>query len=306
LTLLQALLYFFREATVNLLRSWKTSLVAVLTIAVSVLLGGAFLLASRNVMESVQRWRSEMRVVIYLRSAPAGHAAADLARLTTEAGGAPWVASAKAVSSQAARQRFREIFPSLSGLVEGWDEEPLPASIEVALRDPSTRSAEVRTWIEGWRARPEVEMVDDDREWLGQLETLVAVGRGIGLALAGGLLGAAIFTIASVIRLAAYLHQEEISILRLVGATEFYIRGPFYAEGLLQGLIGGGIAMGALYGLYQLAEARRATSLVTSVLTTGFLTPGQVACLVLLGGGAGLLGAVASLRRERLDSPEQT
>jgi cell division transport system permease protein len=298
LTLIQAVLYFFREAAVNLLRSWKTSFVAVLTIAVSVLLGGAFLLASRNVMESVERWRNEMRVVIYLQPS------ADLARLTAEAGGAPWVASAKPVSSRDARQRFREIFPSLSGLVEGWDEEPLPASIEVALRDPSARSAEVRTWIESWRARPEVEMVDDDREWLGQLETLVAVGRGIGLALAGGLLGAAVFTIASVIRLAAYLHQEEISILRLVGATEFYIRGPFYAEGLLQGLIGGGLAMGVLFGLYRLAEARKAASLAASVLTTGFLTPGQMACLILLGGGAGLLGAVASLRRERLDSPQ--
>ena len=298
MTFLQAVLYFFREAAVNLLRSWKTSLVAVLTIAVSVLLGGVFLLASANVMDSIQRWRSEMRVVIYLRPQ------ADLARLSAEAGAAPWVASAKAVSSRDARKRFREIFPSLSGLVEGWDEEPLPASIEVALKDPSGRSPEVRTWIDAWRARPEVEMVDDDREWLGQLETLVAVGRGIGLALAGGLLGAAVFTIASVIRLAAYLHQEEISILRLVGATEFYIRGPFYAEGLLQGLIGGGVAMGALYGLYRLAEARKAASLVASVLTTGFLTPGQVACLILLGGGAGLLGAVASLRRERLDAPE--
>jgi cell division transport system permease protein len=299
--LLQAVLYFFREAAVNLLRSWKTSFVAVLTIAVSVLLGGGFLLASRNVMESVQRWRNEMRVVIYLQP---GRPQADLSRLAAEAGGAPWVASVKAVSSRDARQRFREIFPGMSGLVEGWDEEPLPASIEVALRDPSARSAEVRAWIESWRARPEVEMVDDDREWLGQLETLVAVGRGIGLAIAGGLLGAAIFTIASVIRLAAYLHQEEISILRLVGATEFYIRGPFYAEGLLQGLIGGGLAMGALFGLYRLAEARKAASLAASVLTTGFLTPGQVAWLVLLGGGAGLLGAVASLRRERLDSPE--
>jgi cell division transport system permease protein len=301
LTFLQALLYFFREAAVNLLRSWKTSLVAVLTIAVSVLVGGAFLLASRNVMDAVQRWRGEMRVVIYLR--PAADPG-SLARLAAEAAGTPWVSSAQAVSPHAARQRFRQIFPSLSGLVEGWDEEPLPASIEVALRDPSARSAEVRTWIEGWRARPEVEMVDDDREWLSQLETLVAVGRGIGLALAGGLLAAAIFTIASVIRLAAYLHQEEISILRLVGATEFYIRGPFYTEGLLQGLIGGGLAMGALFGLYRLAEARRAASLVTSILTTGFLTPGQTALLILLGGGAGLLGAVASLRRERLDSPE--
>jgi cell division transport system permease protein len=303
LTLLQAVLYFFREAAINLLRSWKTSIVAVLTIAVSVLLGGAFLLASQNLMESVQSWRRDMRVVIYLQP---GRPQADLDRLAAEAAAAPWVASAKAVSPGEAKQRFREIFPSLSGLVEGWDEEPLPASIEVALRDPAARGAEVRQWIDGWRARPEVEMVDDDREWLGQLETLVAVGRGIGLALAGGLLGAAVFTIASVIRLAAYLHQEEISILRLVGATEFYIRGPFYAEGLLQGLIGGGVAMGALYGLYRLAEARKAASLAASVLTSGFLTPGQVACLVLLGGGAGLLGAVASLRRERLDAPQKT
>lgn len=297
MTLLQALLYFFREAAVNLLRSWKTGLVAVLTIAVSVLLGGAFLLASRNVMDAVQRWRGEMRVVIYLRPGAA------LERLAAEAGGAPWVASAQAVSPQAARQRFRQVFPSLSGLVEGWDEEPLPASIEVALRDPSERSPEVRSWIESWRSRPEVEMVDDDREWLGQLETLVAVGRAIGLTLAGGLLGAAVFTIASVIRLAAWRHQEEISILRLVGATEFYIRGPFYAEGLLQGILGGGLAMGTLYGLYRLAAARKAASLAASVLTTGFLTPGQTAFLIVLGGSAGLLGAVASLRRERLDSP---
>ena len=298
MTFLQAVIYFFREALVNLLRGWRASLVAVLTITVSLLLGGALLLASRNVLDTVQRWRGEMRILVYLQP---GTPAATLAKLTAEAGRAPWVASANAVSPEEARQRFGEIFPGLSDLVQGWEDEPLPASIEIALRDPSSRSPEVRSWIESWRRRAEVEMVDDDLEWLGQLETLVAVGRGVGLALAGVLLGAAIFTIASVIRLTAYLHQEEISILRLVGATEFYIRGPFYAEGLLQGLIGGGLATGGLYLLYQLLESRKAESLVASVLATGFLTPGQTALLVLLGGGAGLLGAVASLRREQLE-----
>lgn len=298
MTFLQAVFYFFREALVNLLRGWRASLVAVLTIAVSLLLGGALLLASRNVLDSIQRWRGEMRILVYLRPATS---ADTLAKLTSEAGRAPWVASARAVSPEEARKRFGVIFPGLSDLVQGWEDEPLPASIEIGLRDPSSRSPEIRSWIETWRRRAEVEMVDDDLEWLGQLETLVAVGRGVGLTLAGVLLGAAIFTIASVIRLTAYLHQEEISILRLVGATEFYIRGPFYAEGLLQGLIGGGLATGGLYLLYQLLESRKADSLVASVLTTGFLSPGQAALLVLLGGGAGLLGAVASLRRERLE-----
>ncbi|MFL6199607.1 MAG: cell division protein FtsX [Thermoanaerobaculia bacterium] len=301
MTLLGAVAYFLREALVNLLRGWKTSLVAILTIAVSLLLGGAFLLASRNLLDSVQSWRREMRIVVYLKPATPEPV---LARLTAEAGRASWVASAQAVSSAAARARFRDTFPGLSDLVEGWEEEPLPPSIEVSFKDPAARGAEVQSWIEGWRRRAEVEMVDDDREWLGQLETLVALGRGIGLTLAGVLLGAAIFTTGSVIRLTAFLHQEEISILRLVGATEFYIRGPFYTEGLLQGLIGGGLATGGLYLLYEAAAARRAASLAASVLTTGFLTPGQAAFLVLLGGGAGLLGAIASLRRERLDSSE--
>ena len=298
MTFLGALAYFFREALVNLLRGWKTSLVAILTIAVSLLLGGAFLLASRNLLESVERWRREMRIVVYLKP---GTPDAVLVRLTADAREAPWVASAQAVTSAAARARFRETFPGMSDLVEGWEEEPLPPSIEVSLKNPG---AEAQSWIEWWRRRPEVEMVDDDREWLGQLETLVALGRGIGLTLAGVLLGAAIFTTGSVIRLTAFLHQEEISILRLVGATEFYIRGPFYTEGLLQGLLGGGLATGGLYLLYQALAARSAESLAASVLTTGFLTPAQMAFLVLLGGGAGLLGAIASLRRERLDTSE--
>jgi len=299
LSFLQALRYFFREAAVNLLRGWKVSLLAVLTIAVSLFIGGAFLLVSGNLASSVERWRGEMRLVIYLRP---DTAEADLRRLAAEAARGPGVTSVEPVTAAAARKRFQEIFPGLSDLVAGWQEEPLPASLELGL-DPRTAAAGSparAAWVDGWRKRPEVTLVDDDREWLGQLETVVAVVRAVGLALVGGLLGAAIFTIASVIRLTAYLHHEEIGIMRLVGATEFFIRGPFYAEGLLQGLIGGGVAGGALFGLYAALHARPRGSLFSSVLALDFLSPQQVAFLVLLGAAAGLFGAVASLRREEL------
>ncbi len=291
---LQALRYFFREAAVNLLRGWKVSLLAVLTIAVSLFIGGAFLLVSGNLAATVERWRGEMRVVIYLRP---DTSEADLRRLAAEAARGPGVVSVEPVTAAAARERFREISPGLAELVAGWQEEPLPASLEIGLapRAPAGGPA----WLDGWRRRPEVTLVDDDREWLGQLETVVAVVRAVGLALVGGLLAAAIFTIASVIRLTAYLHHEEIGIMRLVGATEFFIRGPFYAEGLLQGLIGGLLASGALFGVYQALQARRG-ALLTSVLALDFLSLQQVGVLVLLGAAAGLFGAVASLRRESL------
>jgi cell division transport system permease protein len=143
-------------------------------------------------------------------------------------------------------------------------------------------------------------MVDDDREWLRQIETVAAVLRGVGLALAGGFLAAAIFTTASVIRLTAYLHSDEISVLRLVGATEFYIRGPFYAEGFLQGLVGGAVASGGLWAAFTLLRLRRPGSLIETLLAAQFLSPAQIAFLILLGGAAGLTGAVMSLRRESL------
>ncbi|HEX4962197.1 MAG TPA: ABC transporter permease [Thermoanaerobaculia bacterium] len=293
---LQALRYFGREAAVNLLRSWKVSLLAVLTIAVSLFIGGAFLLVSGNLARSVERWRGEMRAVIYLKP---DTPEAELRRLAAEAARQPGVKSVEAVTPEAARRRFREIFPGLADLVAGWQDEPLPASLEVGL-DPAATGRVRADWLAQWRRRPEVTLVDDDREWLGQLETVVAVVRAVGLALVAGLLGAAIFTIASVIRLTAFLHHEEISIMRLVGATEFFIRGPFYVEGLLQGLLGGLVASGALWGAYHVLHARGRGSLVSAVLILDFLSLRDVAFLVLLGAGAGLFGAIASLRRETL------
>ena len=298
MSFLKALRYFLQEAAVNLLRGWKVSLLAVFTIAVSLFIGGAFLLVSDNLAASVERWRGEMRVVIYLKPETPE---ADLRRLAAEAARAPGVVSVEPVTAEAARKRFQEVFPSLSDLVAGWKEEPLPASLEIGLDPRTAGSAPGReAWLAAWRQRPEVTLIDDDREWLGQLATVVAVVRAVGLALVAGLLVAAIFTIASVIRLTAYLHSEETGIMRLVGATEFFIRGPFYIEGMLQGLIGGLLAGGGLWAGYEVLRARSQGSLFSSVLTLDFLSPRQVAFLVLLGGAAGLFGAVASLRREAL------
>lgn len=296
MSLARALRYFAREACLNLIRSWRVSLLAVLTITVSLLLGGAFLLASRNLAGSVEGWRGQLRVVVYLKP---GTPASDLPRLAAAARAAPWVAAVDVVSPAAARRRFRETFPTLADVIDSGEGEPLPASLEVALRREQAEAGGLDAWLGSWRRRPEVAMVDDDREWLGQVETAVAVVRAVGLVLGGILLGAAIFTIASIIRLTAYLHHEEIAIMRLVGATEFFIRGPFYVEGLIQGLLGGALASAGLYASYQLIHAR-SRSLLAAVLAGQFLSPRQLGLLLLLGAMAGLIGAVASLRRESL------
>ncbi len=297
MTLWKALVYFVREAALNMARGWRVSLLAVLTIAVSLFVGGIFLLVSGNMARVVESWRAQARLVIYLKNGATGE---DSAAVRRDATAGPNVSGVREVDAREAKERFRALFPSLADLVEGWSEDPLPPSIEVAFDPRGVDERAFESWLVKLRAHPAVSMVDDDRDWLRQLETLIAVVRGVGLALGAVLLGAAMFTIGSVIRLTAYLYSEEIGILRLVGGTEFFIRGPFYLEGFLQGFLGSLLAVLCLGATYRVVKPQAPTSVLAWLLASDFLDLRTIAYLLLLGGAAGLVGAVLSLRREAL------
>jgi cell division transport system permease protein len=295
LSLLRIFLFFLREAYINLRRSWRVSLLAVFTITTSLFVGGLFLLLSENLARLLEDWRREAKVIVYLNSSLS---AAEHANLLAQVAAAEWVEDVHQVSAEGARRRFAEIFPSLSDLTLEWSEEPLPASLELSLDPVRSSDAGFSAWVAELRRSPAVDLVDDDRDWLRQLRLLVAVFRGIGLTLGALLLAAAILTIASVIRLTAYLYRDEIAVLRLIGATEFYIRGPFYAEGLIQGAAGGLLALGSLYFSYRVIRPQSDAALLGTVLVGDFLPPAQLLFLLILGALAGLLGAIVSLRRE--------
>ena len=298
---LQALGYFLREAAIGLARSLRVSLLAILTIAVSLFLSGMVLLVSKNLARTVQEWRAEARFVVYLApEVDAGGRAA--VRALIEQG--PWTRSLEEITPEAARKRFERSFPSLAELVTERGEGALPYSFEAVLETvPPGEDARFAAWVEGLRGRPEVSLVDADQDWISQVETLLAVIRGLGITLAAILLGASVFTIASVVRLTSFLYREEIAVMRLVGATEFYIRGPFYFEGILQGLLGGLLAAGALGAVHLMIEPRVASSMVAGALGANFLSPVELVALVAFGAIAGWSGAVVSLSRESLEAP---
>ncbi|MEM1179533.1 MAG: permease-like cell division protein FtsX [Acidobacteriota bacterium] len=306
MSLFQALIYFFREAAVNLVRGWKVSLLAILTITVSLFLGGVFLLASENLRSRLDQWRDESRLVVYLDT---GVEAAARQRVRALIETAPALVEVQIIEPDEASERFLRAFPSLADLLEGWGEEPLPASFEVRLDWSQVEKERFDPWLQGLSADVAVTMVDDDRDWLEQLEAAVIVLEGLAFVLGLVLLATAVFTISSVIRLTAYLYHDEIAVMRLVGATEFFIRGPFYIEGFLQGLGGGLLATGLLAGGHRLLTHEAGDVLVASMLIDRFLSPGQLVALVALGAGAGLLGAIVSLRRENLgataENPEE-
>ena len=299
----QAALYFLREAIVSLVRSWKISMIAVLTIALSLFLGGLVVLTSQALARTILGWGEELKLVVYLEQDVSEDEIAAVAQSLEEPA---WTLELERVESAQAQERFQENFPSLGSLIEegptsvGGEDSGLlfPSSLEIGLDSVRIEEQRFSSWLGEIEQLPGVEMVDDDRDFLNQLGNLLSAVRTFGLVLGGALLAAAIFTIASVVRLTAYLYLDEIAVMRMVGATEFYIRGPFYFEGMLQGLLGGVLALLGLHGSARLLAAQEGLSMWG--LPSGLLPPSSQAALVLLGGLAGLLGAVISLRRERL------
>jgi cell division transport system permease protein len=297
LRFLQALRYFAREASVGLLRSWRVSLLAALTIAVSLFLAGAFLLVSRNLERAISEWRAEARFVVYLDARASAAERADAERrLRTSS----WVEQVESVSPEVGARRFRAAFPRLAELVDDERYGSLPASLEARPAPAADLDPEgFARWSAALAELPGVETIDDDREWIEQVETLLALERAVGTVMTAILLGAAVFTIAAVVRLTSLLYRDEIAIMRLVGATEFFIRGPFYLEGVLQGLLGAGGALATLRAAHLALGPRIDASLVLTVTARDFLSLGESAALLAFGAAAGLGGALVSLGRER-------
>ena len=116
---------------------------------------------------------------------------------------------------------------------------------------------------------------------------------------AGVIFVASIFTIFNVIKLTVYGRQDEIGIMRLVGATHAYIRGPFLVEGMLQGGLGGVAALTLLYTAYEffLRQALDSFQLLTSAEWLRFLSPNALAGIIFGGMMVGFIGSTLSVRR---------
>ena len=289
--------WFFREALRRIWVSKRTSFVAVAMIAISLLIVGSFLLVAENLGRAAARWQGRSRIVIYLENAATP---ADTKAIDAFLAARPELSRRRYVTREEALARFKTYFANMSDVVGQLEENPFPPSYEVEIDPRLAQSRGLVNHITALRAMRGVEQVQYDWEWLTRLHRVVNIINIIGL-VAGGILGiAACFTIANVIRLTMMLYREEIEIMRLVGATERIIRGPFLIEGLLQGTIGGFAAIGLLYALYE--AARRSldpsTSMLWSFLFLGFLPWQKIAALVAGGMFAGWFGSWLSVREK--------
>ena len=277
------------------------TVVSILQIAVSVFLVGVFFLTAENLRGIVETVKDETAVTVFLKPDATEDDKREMERLAMES---RLVARSRRVSTQEAGARFATSWKALARASSSLAASPFPETIELDLLPDAVRSDALRGFLSLLAGKKGDDDVQFDVDWIRRLRGAVAVvafwGGAVGLFLAIG----AVFTIANVVRLTILLHRDEIEILRLVGAPEYLIRGPFLIGGLAQGLLGGLLAVGLLFGAFQAVLRYVATShnVLVGVFVVRFLPVASCALLVAGGLVAGVLGGAVAVRRKHLQA----
>lgn len=211
----------------------------------------------------------------------------------------PLVLQTKFVSSEQALERFQERFPELQGVVANLKINPFPPSFEATLRDKNVSSTETADFLQRMKEMPGIEDVQFNKEWVDRMQSLSRLVRAVGFFLGSILMLASFFIISNVIRLNVFARKNEIEILRLVGASNSFIRTPFLLEGTALGIIGGVFSLPLLLLVLKLFPLYLGSSLgvLNQLLHFRFLSFSQTIWLIAAGALIGLIGSLTSLSR---------
>jgi cell division transport system permease protein len=234
--------------------------------------------------------QGEVQVVAYLNDSATSQ---DVAKLTTALKAMPQVTTVNYVSKDQALADFRARQPEVANLVNSLPSNPLPASFEISLRDPGDYM-DVATYLRGQGA---VESVQDIQKTVSQMTSVINVVSTIGIVVLVIVGLTVLFIIVNTIRLAVVARSEEIEIMRLVGASDAFIRWPFVFEGAFVGFLASAITIGLLL-LVQAPLANLLSSFFNVLPVQANTMVGQNVALIVLatGVGIGVVGSYVSVR----------
>jgi cell division transport system permease protein len=257
---------------------------------------GLVLLVTFNADQVLVRWRTSAEFSVYLRDDATSEQRGVVESVLDQSGA---VRDVEFVSKDQALVRFRREFADLASLASELDGNPFPASIEVRLLQVADTDGSGEVLLRRVATLPGVSDVRYDRAWLARVGQAIETVRRVGFGLALLLAAAAAVTVASVVRLGMHARREEIEIMELVGASASYVRGPFVAEGLLQGGLGALVALGAVLLAYRIGAMVWGSEVATVFdgLSLRFLPLSLCAALMLGGMVVGALGGFIASRR---------
>jgi cell division transport system permease protein len=270
-----------REAWNASRRAPLLSALGVVTIAFSLFAFGLFALVAVNIRHALRGVEQRVEVRAFVSE---GTAADAIATAMADIAAFPEVANVEYVNQEQALERARKDMAEFSDVFE---EAMLPASLDIhlrpGLRDPGT----VKNVADRVKSYQFVDDVRYGEEWVNKLYQLRTVAAGTGLGLGLAFAAVSIIIIGATIRVSVLARAKEISIMRLVGATDGFIRAPFLIDGFMKGIVGGLLALLLTWLAYRTIDHR--------FLSLVFFDPRFVVLGILGGALIGVAGSATSV-----------
>jgi len=283
-----------RRARRGMFREWRLHALSVFSLAVAFVCLGAALLVVTNLKSLEDRWSRAGRASVYLKDAASPE---EVASLKDALSRVPGVREVRYLSPGQARSEFGVAELGKNGDLSGMPVEAFPASLEVHV-DPSIGDAELSAMVAKLKMLPGVDDVETYQSWTERLARLVRAGVAAAILLAIVVLASVLAVVGSTIRLALQRRRTEVEVLKLVGATDRYVKGPFVLEGGAQGALGAAFALGLLAALFFLVRSRLDGELAGLIGVEPAFLPWQIALgMVVIGSLLGAVAAIFGLRR---------
>jgi cell division transport system permease protein len=283
-----------RRARRGMVREWRLHALSVFSLAVAFVCLGAALLVVANLRVVEQRWAHAGRASVYLKD---GATQDEVDALRAALARVPGVTGVHYVSSGDARAQFGQTQLEANAALAGLPVEAFPSSIELDVM-PDLPDADLGDMVAKMKQLPAVDDVETYQSWTERLARLVRGGVAAAGLLAVVVLAAVLAVVGSTMRMALQRRRTEVEVLKLVGATDGFVRKPFVVEGSVQGALGATGALALLAVLFLLVRGRLDGELAALVgVEPTFLPWPVIVGMVALGGMLGAIAALASLRK---------
>ena len=288
------MILYYRRALQDIINHRYLNAVTIVTIALSIMIASAFVLFFINANDMIASWEKGIKIMAYLNPEVSEK---QLLELKQKIQSFPQVQTFTYIPKDEALDILKQQMRRHSSLFDNLKENPLPDAFEIRVAPAAKNAEDIEALATKIGSLKAIEEVEYGQRWLGQFTNVINLFRLTGYALAGLFFMAALFIVANTSRLILYSRREEIEIMRLVGATDGFIKAPFYIQGVIQGALGGLSGLSALLIAYSFVSSNIGHGMSAGISHIRFLSPLFSIGIVFSSMFVGWLGCYLSLQQ---------
>jgi cell division transport system permease protein len=286
--------YVSREAATNLWRNRLMTVAAILTVAVSLALVGSALLLKQGASQATVQWQNGVQAIVWVNP---GAGTPQVNSIGGELNQSPYIKSCAYRTQAYDYSEAKQLLPADE--LDATSLADYPSSYRCVLKDPSQAPAVYQQFT----GKPGVYGVKYPGQQIKTMQSVIHILQWVFLSVAVVLLLSASVLILNTIRMAIFARRREVSVMKLVGATNWFIRLPFMAEGMIQGLLGAAVAVLVVLALYwgigldATKTAANQASIIAQMSLGGWEVAGTCIVVAVVGVVVGVVGSAFAVRR---------